>query len=110
MTKAEIDEARILSQALAEDAMADDASAHTVVITDVLEPAGTSEPSAEHRQRPADLEEEGKKITAPPLRRDSTLTIPSPTARDAEVMQSNQARPVMRAIFGVEQIRKGLPW
>lgn len=101
MTKAEIDEARILSQAIAEDAMADDASAHTVDVIDVLDPAGKSEPSAEleHRQRPADLEmermEEGKKITAPPLRRDSTLTIPSPTARDAEVMQSNQARPVM---------------
>ena len=103
--KADIDEVNLLTRAIAADAIADDASAHTVdVLTDVSDQPGqlaqptapreaseASAPSA--RQRPADLEvAEEKEVKAPrAIRRDSTLTIPSPSARDAEVMHSNEA-------------------
>ncbi|CAL1164664.1 unnamed protein product [Cladocopium goreaui] len=101
--KADIDEVNMLTRAIAADAIADDASAHTVdVLTDVSDQPGqlaqstspreASAPSA--RQRPEDLEvAEGKEVRAPrTIRRDSTLTIPSPNARDAEVMHSNEVQ------------------
>eukprot|EP00435_Cladocopium_sp_Y103_P005991 s1188_g1.t3 len=99
--KAEIDEVNMLTRAIAADAIADDASAHTVdVLTDISDQPGqlTSQPTAAReasaRQRPADLEvAEGNAVKAPrTIRRDSTLTIPSPTARDAEVMHSNEVQ------------------
>ena len=112
--KAEIDEVNMLTWAIAADAIADDASAHTVdVLTDVSEPGQASqatalrEASEASRQRLADLDEgkvqEVQEVQAPSMiRRDSTLTIPSPTARDAEVMHSNEAGTFVRNARGRE--------
>ncbi len=90
MTKAEYEHAKMLTMAIAADAIADDDSAHTVdVMTEVDQQL--SGPIEAKRSR-----HEGEKSTASQaprtIRRDSTLTIPSPSARDAEVLASNQVR------------------
>lgn len=92
MTKAEYEHAKMLTMAIAADAIADDDSAHTVdVMTEVDQQLSGLE-AKRSRHKPADLEGEKPKASQVPrtIRRDSTLTIPSPSARDAEVMASNQ--------------------
>eukprot|EP00434_Breviolum_minutum_P039556 symbB.v1.2.035129.t2/scaffold4662.1/size36764/1 len=94
MTKAEYEHAKMLTMAIAADAIADDGSAHTVdVMTEVDQQLSGPIEQKRSRHKPADLEGEKSKASQVPrtIRRDSTLTIPSPSARDAEVMASNQA-------------------
>ena len=109
-TKAELDDLNMLTRAIAEDAIEDDASAHTVeVLTEVSE-ASQAQPS---RPRPADLEatESGKAKPPRAIRRDSSLTIPSPTARDAEVMQSNEAWYFFADVFALmSDEKRGKSW
>lgn len=93
MTKAEYEHAKMLTMAIAADAMADDDSAHTVdIMTEVDQQLSGPIEQKRSRHKPADLEGEKSKASQVPrtIRRDSTLTIPSPSARDAEVMASNQ--------------------